>query len=72
MPTLDEQAVKSWLQGQRMATQRMEAERTARLLTLTPEESLRTYLELQPDPLSSPEPSPVLIAMRRLLGLYFL
>lgn len=70
MPRLDEQAVRSWLRGQRRAGERVEAERTAGLLTLTPEESFRIYLELQPDPASSSEPSPVLIVMRRLLPRY--
>lgn len=75
MSNLDEQAVKSWLRGQRFAAERVEAERVCRLLALTPEESLQMYLELYPGGCwlgGIPGPSPVLMAMRRVLSRYTL
>lgn len=69
-----ETEVKRWLQGQKVAMEKVEEERFHFLLQLTPEESLRIYLSLQQgntgDGWSVPEPSPILWAMRRTLERY--
>jgi len=70
VPTLDGQAVRDWLAGQRAAAERIAAERVRFLLALTPKRSLQTYLELwnlrAGEQLRSP--SPLLLAMRRALA----
>jgi len=67
---MDKNAVDRWRRGQAAASKRIEEERTRRAAAMTPAQSLRIYLSLQSVPRrksSLREPSPVLIAMRRLL-----
>ncbi|MFQ6117003.1 MAG: hypothetical protein ACE5LQ_01915 [Candidatus Bipolaricaulia bacterium] len=70
VPTLDGQAVRDWLAGQRAAAERIAAERVRFLLALTPERSLQTYLKLWNLRAGerSQSPSPLLLAMRRALA----
>jgi len=70
---LAETDVKRWLQGQKVATQWIERERTGSLLQLTPQESLRIYLSLQSltrDGRDRAQPSPLLSRMRQALERY--
>jgi len=64
--------VKRWLRGQRAAGRLVERERARTLATLTPQESLLIYLDLKA---ASPQdadcgPSPMLMAVRRVLDRY--
>jgi len=71
MARLDEAAVRRWLEDQRAAHSSIERERIRRLVALTPQEALRIYLSLSEGWLSYPdrmEPSPLLMAMRRVLA----
>lgn len=67
---LDRRAVKRWLSDQRAAEERIARERLRALLVLTPERSLKLYLDLSASiPVRHSErPSPVLWAMRRSVG----
>lgn len=67
---LDKQAVKDWLAGQRAAAKRVKTERVRFLLTLTPKLSLQIYLDLwnQVARVQHASPSPLLVAMRRVLA----
>ncbi len=71
MAPLDEAAVQRWLQDQQAAHSSIERERIRRLLALTPQEAQRIYLSLSEGWLSYTdrmEPSPLLMAMRRVLA----
>ncbi|MCX6374580.1 MAG: hypothetical protein NTU88_00820 [Armatimonadetes bacterium] len=64
--------VKRWLRGQRAAGRLVARERALTLATLTPQESLRIYLDLKA---ASPQdadsgPSPLITAVRRVLDRY--
>ncbi|RMF93130.1 MAG: hypothetical protein D6736_02250 [Nitrospinota bacterium] len=66
--TLNKQAVARWLVDQQALAERIQAERVAFLLSLTPERSLRIYLGLQDfTSYRRDVPSPVLVAMRQAL-----
>ena len=71
-PELDEVKVRPWLRGQHAVVRQVEEEQVRYLLHVTPKESLDTYLQLrqvvQGHVESTVDPSPVLLAMRRLLG----
>jgi hypothetical protein len=66
----NERDVRVWLEGQRIAALKIEQERVRTLLELTHKEALQIYqglLQISPHPRSLEEPSPLLMAMRRLL-----
>ena len=67
---LDKQAAKDWLSGQQAAAARIEDERVRFLLTLTPERSLRIYLDLwdQGERAQTAWPAPLLMAIRHALA----
>ena len=69
-PTLDRQAVSTWLAGQKAAEERIQAERVRFLLALTPKRSLKLYLDLWPRDRNwrTDTPSSVLAVMRSLLA----
>jgi len=70
--SMNQKSVDQWRRGQAAASQKIEEERTGRIVDLTPRKSIRIYLSLQPDRRSHPirrEPSPVLLEMRKALGL---
>jgi hypothetical protein len=72
-PSLNKRQIQEWLRGQRAAEQRVERERAEFLLNLTPAEALRLYESssaVQDSNLHREEPSPLLMAMRRLLERY--
>ncbi|MGC8897546.1 MAG: hypothetical protein ACP5ON_04795 [Bacteroidota bacterium] len=69
--SLNGQAVKDWLSGQKATADRIALDRARYLLHLTAEAALRTYLELHREfgkDLNSLSPSPLLMAMRRALA----
>ena len=67
---LDKEKVRAWLRGQDAAARQIRSERTAFLLSLTPEQALKIYLGLKEVSTSGhPErPSPLTLAMRQAIA----
>lgn len=71
MGKLEEAEVRRWIRGHRRAEEAIRMERVRQLLTITPEESLRTYLSLVETSFGEPPadrgPSPLLTAVRKVM-----
>lgn len=68
----DKAKVRGWVRGHRDAERLIKRERMRELASMTPEESLRIYLQLKDAAPDDPNaaPSPMLMAVRRVLDRY--